>query len=72
MKKRIPAERRRQLSTLIENYQIGKIPLIVPVTLLKHHIAGNTNAYINDQVFLDSFPDQLRVQKLGPIFSDPN
>lgn len=64
LKQRIPAERRQQLSTLIENYQIGKIPLIVPVTLLKHHIAGNPNAYINDQVFLDPFPAELRVQKL--------
>ena len=72
MKQRIPAERRQQLSTLIENYQIGKIPLIVPVTLLKHHIAGNPNAYINDQVFLDPFPAELRVQKLVKIVSDPN
>jgi uncharacterized protein YbgA (DUF1722 family)/uncharacterized protein YbbK (DUF523 family) len=61
---RITGEQRQRLSALIEDYRSGKVPLVVPVTLFKHYFADHPNAYINEQVFLDPYPDELRVRNL--------
>jgi uncharacterized protein YbgA (DUF1722 family)/uncharacterized protein YbbK (DUF523 family) len=64
LKRQITNEQRQRLSVLIDDYRTAKVPLIVPVTLLKHHFADNPNAYINGQVFLDPYPDALRVRNM--------
>ncbi len=64
LKRQISAEQRQRLSLLIEDYRTGKIPLIVPVTMLKHYFANHPNAYIDGQVFLNPYPDELRVRNV--------
>lgn len=64
LRRRITAAQRQRLAGLIEDYRTGKVPLIVPVTLLKHHFADHPNAYVNGQVFLDPYPDELRVRNV--------
>ena len=64
LKRSITAPQRQRLAALIEHYRTGQVPLVVPVTLLKHHFADNPNAYINGQVFLDPYPDELRVRNV--------
>ncbi len=59
LKKRITDAQRQRLATLIEDYRTGKVPLIVPITLLKHHFADTPDAYIDQQVFLDPYHDSL-------------
>ena len=62
-KKLSPAERQR-LGGLIDNYRTGLVPLVVPVTMLKHHFANNPNAYIDQQVFLSPYPEELQLRNL--------
>jgi uncharacterized protein YbgA (DUF1722 family)/uncharacterized protein YbbK (DUF523 family) len=64
LKRSIPPAQRQRLAVLIEDYRTGKVPLIVPITLLKHHFADNPNAYIKGQVFLDPYPEELRVRNV--------
>lgn len=64
LKRSLETEQRQRLAELIENYRTGKVPLIVPVTLLKHHFADNPDAYINRQVFLEPFPEDLGVRNV--------
>ncbi|MEZ5573022.1 MAG: DUF523 and DUF1722 domain-containing protein [Halioglobus sp.] len=64
LRKRITPEQRQRLSLLIDDYRTGKVPLIVPVTMLKHYFADYPDAYINGQVFLDPYPEALRVRNL--------
>jgi len=64
LKRRITDEQRQRLSVLIDEYRTAQVPLIVPVTLLKHHFADNPNAYIDGQVFLDPYPGELRVRNV--------
>jgi len=63
----IPGKRsKRELLGLIEDYQQGLVPLIVPLTLLKHHL----NRYpvpawvpapirVHQQVHLNPYPKKL-------------
>ena len=46
LKKRIGSEQRQRMAGLIEDYRTGRVPLIVPVTMLRHHFADNPDTYI--------------------------
>jgi uncharacterized protein YbgA (DUF1722 family) len=50
-KKKIAADEKRELVETIENYRMGNIPLIVPVTLLSHYVRKYDQTYLKDQVF---------------------
>ncbi len=62
LKRQLSAPERQRLAELIEQYRIGQVPLIVPVTMLRHHFANNPNAYIDQQVFMQPYPDELRLR----------
>lgn len=62
LKRRIGASERQLLDGVIEDYRQGKVPLVVPVRMLKHYFALFPNDYIEQQAFLCSYPDQLGVR----------
>tara|TARA_R110001592_G_scaffold38609_1_gene127179 strand:- start:18504 stop:19469 length:966 start_codon:yes stop_codon:yes gene_type:complete len=64
LKRSVPAQERQRLKDLIEQYRLGHIPLVVPLTMLKHHFANNPNAYIDSQVFMAPYPDELKLRNL--------
>jgi uncharacterized protein YbgA (DUF1722 family)/uncharacterized protein YbbK (DUF523 family) len=64
LKKSVSSEERQRLKDLIEQYRTGQVPLIVPVTMLKHHFANSPNAYIDSQVFMSPYPDTLQLRNL--------
>lgn len=53
---------RVEMREVIEQYRLGKLPLIVPITLLRHHINRTKQEYINDQVYLFPYPDELMLR----------
>ncbi len=64
LKRSIADAERQRLRELIEQYRLGQVPLIVPVTLLRHHFANKPNAYIDSQVFMAPYPDTLKLRNL--------
>ncbi|MFK7977100.1 MAG: YbgA family protein [Halioglobus sp.] len=64
LKRDLTPEQRQRLRDLIESYRKGEVPLVVPVTMLKHYFADSPDAYINSQVFLNPYPDELRLRNL--------
>lgn len=50
-----------ELSRLIDEYRRGIVPLIVPLTLLKHHLNHHEeiDSYARQQVYLDPHPYEL-------------
>jgi uncharacterized protein YbgA (DUF1722 family)/uncharacterized protein YbbK (DUF523 family) len=59
LKKQLNSTDKRELDGLIAQYRAGVIPLIVPMTLLKHHFKRHQHAYIDQQVFLAPYPETL-------------
>jgi len=55
----LPADERQELSALIEDYRKGLVPLIVPITLLRHHVRRFGVAYLQGQVYLEPHPKEL-------------
>ncbi len=53
---------RKELAEVIENYHRELVPLIVPVTLLRHYVVKHGIAYLNDQYYLDPHPLELKLR----------
>jgi uncharacterized protein YbgA (DUF1722 family)/uncharacterized protein YbbK (DUF523 family) len=50
---------RLELTESIERYHAGLLPLIVPITLLRHHVRRLGTEYLRDQVYLHPHPQEL-------------
>ncbi|MEH6592585.1 MAG: DUF1722 domain-containing protein, partial [Halioglobus sp.] len=53
-----------EMNTLITQYRQGHIPLVVPVTLLRHHFRLHRSDYIDQQVYMQPYPEQLALRNL--------
>jgi uncharacterized protein YbgA (DUF1722 family) len=63
LKSHLASEDKQELLSLIEDYRQGLVPLIVPLTLLKHHL----NRYpvpdwVHQQVYLHPYPKELMLR----------
>jgi uncharacterized protein YbgA (DUF1722 family)/uncharacterized protein YbbK (DUF523 family) len=47
---------------LIEDYRTGLVPLIVPVTLLRHHATKHRVGYLMGQIYLEPHPKELMLR----------
>ncbi len=61
LKKRLESTDRQELSEVIEQYRLGHVPLVVPVTLLNHHFKHHPHQYITDSYYLEPYPGDLRL-----------
>ena len=48
-----------ELGTVIDAYRIGQVPLVVPVTLIRHYLRRFPNAYVSLQYYLQPHPEPL-------------
>ena len=56
-----PAEK-QEMQTLIGQYRHGIVPLVVPMTLLKHHFRQHPDDYVAQQVYLQPHPENLSLR----------
>jgi uncharacterized protein YbgA (DUF1722 family)/uncharacterized protein YbbK (DUF523 family) len=62
LKKRLDSASRAELAALIHDYREGLVPLVVPVTLIGHHVRRHGVDYLNGQVFLEPHPKELMLR----------
>jgi uncharacterized protein YbgA (DUF1722 family) len=55
----LDADARQELLALIEDHRQGIVPLIVPMTLIRHHVRRLKVSYLSEQVYLDPHPREL-------------
>ncbi len=53
---------RRELEETIENYRHGLVPLIVPITLIRHHVRVHEIEYLQGQTYLEPHPKELMLR----------
>jgi uncharacterized protein YbgA (DUF1722 family)/uncharacterized protein YbbK (DUF523 family) len=61
-KKLLTPDERQELLGLIEDYREELVPLIVPVTLLRHHVRLHGVNYLAGQVYLQPHPKELMLR----------
>ena len=58
----LPADSRHELADAIEEYRRGHVPLIVPITLIKHHVRVLDVEYLAGQFYLQPHPRELMLR----------
>jgi len=62
LKKVLSAKEKQELGNIIEQYRTNQVPLIVPITMLKHHFNNHPDPYIAKQAYLQPYPDDLSLR----------
>jgi len=62
MKCRLTKSERSEIDSLIEDYRQGLVPLVVPLTLLKHYVVRYEISYLRDQIYLNPHPKELKLR----------
>jgi uncharacterized protein YbgA (DUF1722 family)/uncharacterized protein YbbK (DUF523 family) len=62
LKKQLAPREKESMGSVIEQYRKGILPLVVPITLLRHHFHQHPDPYIERQSYLQPYPDDLRLR----------
>lgn len=61
-KKQLDGSSRAELLAHIEDYRLGIVPLVVPLTLIRHYVRIFDVDYLRDQVYLNPHPKELALR----------
>ncbi len=61
-KERLSSDEKQELLEVIDHYQQGYIPLVVPVTLINHYVRKYDQPYLKAQVYLNPHPIELQLR----------
>ncbi len=61
-KEQLSADEKAELLEIIGDYHKGFVPLIVPVTLIKHYARKYRQNYLTEQVYLNPHPTELKLR----------
>ena len=53
------SRQRGELRDVILHYREGLLPILAPITLLKHYLAEYPDQYLMTQNYFDPYPDDL-------------
>ena len=62
LKRVLPSGSRAELAALIDDYRRGLVPLVVPITLLRHHTREQGIDYLAGQTYLEPHPKELMLR----------
>jgi uncharacterized protein YbgA (DUF1722 family) len=62
LKKQLDPASRAELADLIHDYRRGLVPLVVPMTLIRHHSRRLEIDYLNGQTYLEPHPKELMLR----------
>jgi uncharacterized protein YbgA (DUF1722 family) len=62
LKRDLDGRDKAELLEVMADYHRGLVPLVVPLTLLKHHLARINVPYLQDQIYLNPHPKELMLR----------
>jgi uncharacterized protein YbgA (DUF1722 family)/uncharacterized protein YbbK (DUF523 family) len=61
-KEQLSADEKKELLEILDDYQKGFLPLIVPLTLIGHYVRKYEQAYLRKQIYLNPHPLELQLR----------
>ncbi len=58
----LDTDSRHELLALVEDYRSGAVPLIVPITLIRHYVRRFAVTYLEGQTYLEPHPKELMLR----------
>ena len=62
LKHGVDSESKIELRESIDEYRRGLVPLIVPLTLIRHHVRAQNVEYLKGQTYLEPHPRELMLR----------
>jgi uncharacterized protein YbgA (DUF1722 family)/uncharacterized protein YbbK (DUF523 family) len=62
LKDALNSDDKQELLDILDQYRQGLVPLIVPITLLKHHLRKAPQPYIERQFYMNPYPEELMLR----------
>nr|MBN2277354.1 DUF523 and DUF1722 domain-containing protein [candidate division Zixibacteria bacterium] len=62
LKNKITSDDKQSILSVIEDYHRALVPLVVPLTLIKHYVLKHNIEYIKDQIYLNPHPKELMLR----------
>ena len=62
LKTALDAKDKAELLELIDEHRQERVPLIVPLTLMRHHVRRHRVAYLEGQIYLEPHPRELSLR----------
>jgi uncharacterized protein YbgA (DUF1722 family)/uncharacterized protein YbbK (DUF523 family) len=62
LKHGLAADDKQELQSVVDDYRRGLVPLVVPMTLLKHHFRRYPDNYVKQQFYMDPHPGELMLR----------
>ena len=62
LKNSLDGDDKQELLEVLDKYRLGQVPLIVPITLLRHHLRKYPQAYIDQQYYMNPYPEELMLR----------
>ena len=62
LKRSLGRDDKEELLACIDDYRLCRLPLIVPLTLLRHHFRRHPDAYVAQQYYLEPHPAELMLR----------
>jgi uncharacterized protein YbgA (DUF1722 family)/uncharacterized protein YbbK (DUF523 family) len=62
LKRRLDDGSKRELHQSIDDYRNGLVPLVVPLTLIRHHVRVHAVEYLAGQTYLEPHPRELMLR----------
>jgi uncharacterized protein YbgA (DUF1722 family)/uncharacterized protein YbbK (DUF523 family) len=64
LKNKIDSDDKQELIEVMDNYRHGRVPLIVPITLMRHHLRRYPDEYISSQYYMAPYPEELMLRNM--------
>lgn len=58
----IESAERQELAELILEYNAGRVPLMVPLSMINHYLRKHPDEYLSQQSYLRPYPDDLKLR----------
>jgi uncharacterized protein YbgA (DUF1722 family) len=63
LKRTLTSDDKKELLDLVNDYRLERLPLIVPLTLLRHHLRrGQVPDWVYQQAYLNPYPEELMLR----------
>ncbi|MGR5222530.1 YbgA family protein [Vibrio parahaemolyticus] len=61
-KRSLTKEQKAEMARVIDDYRTGLLPVLAPLTLLKHYLNTYPDDYLSQQMFLQPHPEEMRLR----------
>lgn len=61
-KKVLDKEQKKELAQVIDDYRTGVLPLLAPLTLIRHYLNTHPDGYLENQKYLKPYPQELKLR----------